>query len=66
MSTQTTRTEMDWISRLGCMRRNTIVEDSRWGQVEHIEVWVPEKLQVTTMQNKESSDQAVASQRLKS
>ncbi len=52
MSTQTKRTETDWISRLGCMRRNTIVEDSRWGPVEHIEVWVPTPLELSAKQSK--------------
>lgn len=51
MSTQTKRTETDWISRLGCMRRNTIVEDSRWGPVEHIEVWVPTPLELSVKQS---------------
>ena len=66
MNMPTVRTETDWVSRLGCMRRNTITADSRWGQVEHIEVWVPEELEVTSMRNKETSSQAAASQSLKS
>lgn len=30
------------VSKLGCMRRSTIVTEERLGSVEHIEVWVPE------------------------
>ena len=35
------RTDTDLVSRLGCMRRNTLVANGRWGVIEHIELWVP-------------------------
>ena len=31
------------VSRLGCIRRSTIVTDEHLGSVEHVEVWVPEE-----------------------
>ena len=41
MSTEITYTETDLISRLGCMRRNTVIKDSNLGSIENIELWVP-------------------------
>jgi len=41
MNTPKIRTETDLISRLGCMRRNTVIENAAWGTIEHIELWVP-------------------------
>ncbi len=41
MSTEIRYTEIDLISRLGCMRRNTVIKDSNLGSIEHIELWVP-------------------------
>ena len=41
MTKATIRTDTDLISRLGCMRRNTLVANGRWGTIEHIELWVP-------------------------
>ena len=35
------RSDTDLISRLGCMRRNTVVANGRWGTIEHVELWVP-------------------------
>jgi len=46
MKTLNSRTETDLISRLGCMRRNTIIESAQWGTIEHVEVWVPAIRQV--------------------
>ena len=41
MSNEITYTEIDLISRLGCMRRNTVIKDSNMGSIEHIVLWVP-------------------------
>lgn len=38
MSSDKTYTECDLISRLGCMRRNTVIENSKMGSIEHIEL----------------------------
>lgn len=41
MNPPNVRIETDFVSCLGCMRRNTIVENAQWGTIEHIELWVP-------------------------
>jgi hypothetical protein len=41
MTQSTLRSDTDLISRLGCMRRNTVVANGRWGTIEHVELWVP-------------------------
>jgi hypothetical protein len=41
MTKSTLRSDTDLISRLGCMRRNTVVANGRWGTIEHVELWVP-------------------------
>jgi hypothetical protein len=41
MSSKKTHTEIDLISRLGCMRRNTVIQDNNMILIEHIELWVP-------------------------
>jgi hypothetical protein len=42
MSSKRTHTETDLISRLGCMRRNTVIHDNNMISIEHIELWVPD------------------------
>ena len=47
-SLTTTHTEIDLNSNLNCLRRNTVILDRRLGHIEHIAVWVPEKLKRAT------------------
>ena len=48
MNKSTIYTQTDWVSRLGCMRRNTVITDNKLGRVEHIELWVPSSSQPGT------------------
>ena len=49
MSSEKTHTEIDLVSRLGCMRRNTVIKDSNMGSIEHIELWVPHESEAMPM-----------------
>ena len=65
MNKPTKHTQTDWVSRLGCMRRNTVITNSKFGRVEHIELWVPNRSQPGTenkAENKAESPVQIRSQ----
>jgi hypothetical protein len=57
MSDRKTHTETDLISRLGCMRRNTVVQDNNMISIEHVELWVPHGSEAVPAANQQVATQ---------
>jgi hypothetical protein len=57
MSNRKTHTETDLISRLGCMRRNTVIQDNNMVSIEHVELWVPHGSEAVPVANQQVAAQ---------